>query len=126
MTNKLKPCPFCGNTDIHITQSYPHYVYCLDCGMMVQLAGKAYVKDIPEIIKIWNMRVPPGKANVLLGVLADYKLMDIKSEVIKDFAERFENELGEEFISDHPYVASALDNIVEDMIGVIENGKKKD
>ena len=53
---ELKPCPFCGSTDVHITQSYPHYVYCLNCNMMVQLAGKAWEKDMPELIKAWNAR----------------------------------------------------------------------
>lgn len=53
---KLLNCPFCGSDDVHITGAYPHYVYCLSCGMMVQLSGKAWEKDIPELIKMYNTR----------------------------------------------------------------------
>lgn len=84
---KLLPCPFCGNEDIHITQSFPHYVYCLDCGMMVQLAGKAYVKDIPKIIKVWNMRAQE-EGNVLLGVWADNKLRQARTDVLQQLREK--------------------------------------
>ena len=31
------------------------------------------------------------------------------------FAKRFEEELGEEFIRDYPYVASAIDNLIDDV-----------
>ena len=55
---ELLPCPFCGSNDVHITGAYPHYVYCLGCGMMVQLAGKAWEKDIPELTKMYNTRTP--------------------------------------------------------------------
>ena len=53
---ELLPCPFCGSNDVHITNSWPHNLYCLNCGIMVQLAGKTYEKDIPEIKKAWNRR----------------------------------------------------------------------
>ena len=55
---KLLNCPFCGSNDVHITGAYPHYVYCLNCGMMVQLSGKAWEKDIPELTKMYNTRTP--------------------------------------------------------------------
>ena len=55
---ELLPCPFCGSDDVHITESYPHYVYCLNCKTMVQLAGKTWEKDIPELIKMYNTRTP--------------------------------------------------------------------
>lgn len=55
---ELKNCPFCGSDDVHITNAFPHYVYCLNCGMMTQLAGKAWEKDIPELKKAWNTRTP--------------------------------------------------------------------
>ena len=58
MMAELLPCPFCGSGDVHITGAYPHYIYCLNCGMMVQLSGKAWEKDIPELIKMYNTRIP--------------------------------------------------------------------
>ena len=35
---------------------------------------------------------------------------------VKELAERFEEELGESFFNHHPYVLTALDNVVEDMM----------
>lgn len=39
----------------------------------------------------------------------------VKSEVIKEFAERFENEMGEDFFEHYPFVLTALDNVAEEM-----------
>ena len=38
-----------------------------------------------------------------------------KAEAIKEFAERFEDELGEEFFNHYPFVLTALDNLVKEM-----------
>lgn len=54
---ELRECPFCGNTDVHITEAWPHYVYCTRCGVMLQLRGHTHEEDIPLIKKIWNSRV---------------------------------------------------------------------
>ena len=55
---ELKYCPFCGGKDVHIVNSFPHYIYCLDCGINVRLSGKPWEKDIPELAKAWNTRTP--------------------------------------------------------------------
>ena len=39
----------------------------------------------------------------------------VKSEVIKEFAERFEDEMGEDFFEHYPFVLTALDNVAEEM-----------
>lgn len=55
---ELKPCPFCGGTDVHITDAWPHYAYCLGCNAKVQPfppeTGKDGVKNAEEA---WNRRV---------------------------------------------------------------------
>lgn len=51
---KLKPCPFCGGTDIDIrTNDYglSWYSFCNDCGVM---CGYAMTKD--DVMNAWNMR----------------------------------------------------------------------
>ena len=55
MTEKLKPCPFCGCDDIGIWENDEGYigyqVYCESCGSMAD----SY--DTPkEAIKAWNRR----------------------------------------------------------------------
>ena len=67
----IKPCPFCGSTDLNISMSTEHRkgvpanVYCHDCGCVGPLA---YVKrELIEqfwddfifpakLIKLWNKR----------------------------------------------------------------------
>ena len=47
---ELKPCPFCGNTNLHHTEtSIFHAVWCKDCGAMVDI-------DDGDAIKLWNTR----------------------------------------------------------------------
>ena len=48
--SELKPCPFCGNTNLHHTEtSIFHAVWCKDCGAMVDI-------DDGDAIKLWNTR----------------------------------------------------------------------
>lgn len=57
MTDKLKPCPFCGSYDIDYNDSKDFYktsrVYCLNCSASVVFY------DVKEAIKAWNARVEP-------------------------------------------------------------------
>ena len=62
--NKLKPCPFCGSTDIDYgvytgTMRGFDYVQCQECGAEIHAAeGKEYLK---EVIERWNRRADNGK-----------------------------------------------------------------
>lgn len=40
---------------------------------------------------------------------------ETKNETIKDFSERFEDEMGEDFFEHYPFVLTALDNVAEEM-----------
>ena len=47
-----------------------------------------------------------------------------RNEAIKEFAERFEDEMGEDFFNHYPFVLTALDNIVADMTeGGVDNAR---
>ncbi len=47
---ELKPCPFCGSTNLYHTEtSIFHAVWCKDCGAMVDI-------DDGDAIKLWNTR----------------------------------------------------------------------
>lgn len=53
----LKPCPFCGNTDIHITEAWPHYAYCLECGAALKPRNPDFGDDgIKQAAAAWNRR----------------------------------------------------------------------
>ena len=60
---ELLPCPFCGSDDVHIVDSFPHYIYCLNCGVYVRLAGKTWEKDIPELVNAYNTRTPKERGD---------------------------------------------------------------
>lgn len=54
---ELKPCPFCGSTDVHITEAWPHYAFCLECGIKMQPAGCDFAEDgIKATAEAWNRR----------------------------------------------------------------------
>lgn len=54
----LKPCPFCGSTDVKMSEStnYRDYafrgVYCCNCGMFCMAGG-----NDENRVKMWNRRV---------------------------------------------------------------------
>ena len=53
MTEKLKPCPFCGGGEAKIMKmGYPHWIYCLECGAKVH--GRT--TDEKDSIEAWNRR----------------------------------------------------------------------
>ncbi len=57
--DELKPCPFCGSTDVHITDAWPHYVYCLGCNARVKPINPQFGEDgIKEAVMAWNRRRP--------------------------------------------------------------------
>lgn len=57
----LKPCPFCGSTDVHITSAWPHYAYCLWCGATVKKrpyeSYETGEEGIEQAVERWNRRV---------------------------------------------------------------------
>lgn len=56
---KLKPCPFCGGKDVHITDAWPHYAYCLGCNARVKPSPPLYGEEgIKQAANAWNRRPP--------------------------------------------------------------------
>lgn len=53
--DKLKPCPFCGGSDIDIRtddNGLSWYSFCKDCGVMC-----GYAMNKKAVINAWNRRV---------------------------------------------------------------------
>lgn len=55
----MKPCPFCGSTDVHLIE-YDRVgavsITCKDCNVWVDHMFDAMSKE--EAIRLWNMRAP--------------------------------------------------------------------
>ena len=52
----LKPCPFCGSTDIRIMNNPYFWCWCNGCGVETMTY---YTEE--ELIKVWNTRVEEEK-----------------------------------------------------------------
>ena len=65
---------------------------------------KAEIERLQKAIKVQDIMIEQQ----------DYKIKS-KSEAIKEFAERFEDEMGEDFFEHYPFVLTALDNVAEEM-----------
>lgn len=55
MTEKLKPCPFCGGEKVYVNKRQAHEVEieCLSCPAKIEAIGILREKDA---IKAWNRR----------------------------------------------------------------------
>lgn len=54
MSEKLKPCPFCGGNKVETRtddEGISWYIFCNNCGAM---CGYALSED--EVVKAWNRR----------------------------------------------------------------------
>jgi Lar family restriction alleviation protein len=74
---KLKPCPFCGGSDIDIRTDdagLSWYSFCNGCGVS---CGYSITKD--DVMNAWNMRVPtvePVKHGKWIEIdIKDYKAL---------------------------------------------------
>jgi len=54
MSEKLKPCPFCGATSAYVAYDYGDYVSCPECGAAGPHRLRAKEKGA---IVAWNRRV---------------------------------------------------------------------
>lgn len=56
---RLKPCPFCGSTDVHLVENdrgkSEVSITCKDCNVWVDHMFDAMSRD--EAIELWNRRV---------------------------------------------------------------------
>ena len=55
--DELKPCPFCGSTEVEIDGRDEGYgVLCRNCGVWVT-SGRWWFDDSKDAIELWNRRV---------------------------------------------------------------------
>lgn len=63
MNEALKPCPFCGSTDVKLFQftqgDYEEELYCVECVGCEADTGYKYSED--EAVAAWNSRVIEAK-----------------------------------------------------------------
>lgn len=52
MSDKLKPCPFCGNNDI--STACDNCIECSDCGANIVFEEE---ESFTEMVKAWNRRI---------------------------------------------------------------------
>jgi len=79
---ELKPCPFCGNTNLHHTEtSIFHAVWCKDCGAMVDI-------DDGDAIKLWNTRPLEDALQKRIAELEEQLLKVSKEYAEMSFARR--------------------------------------
>ncbi len=58
-------------------------------------------------------RLQKDKADIISAV--EYRINQAKELAYKEFAERFEDEMGEDFFNHYPYVLAALDNLLAEL-----------
>ena len=52
----LKPCPFCGDDDVHVgNDGWPHHVFCLTCGAQTRSTITGLAGEEDAVYK-WNKR----------------------------------------------------------------------
>lgn len=94
MTEKLKPCPFCGSNDVTLEETYESgYVRCRSCGAE---SGFRYSHD--EAAAAWNRRTDSKVLVVMLNVSYDQvrRMVDeAVSAAIDDCMERIRKAVGE-------------------------------
>ena len=73
--DKLKPCPFCGNTELngphcteYIGDSYAPYwwIECVKCPVLFEMSAASVevgIDERDEIIRLWNTRINEREDN---------------------------------------------------------------
>jgi len=56
MSEKLKPCPFCGGKAHIMKMGYPHWIYCEKCGAKVHGGVVGEEEGEKASIEAWNRR----------------------------------------------------------------------
>ena len=73
MSEKLKPCPFCGSEAVHTESSYFRdvLIYCENCDAYFTVDSFAADKD--DVVEAWNRRAEPErKKGKWVKVVSEY------------------------------------------------------
>jgi len=100
MDNKLKPCPFCGGTNIKLYSEkdetiHGFFHFCDDCDCRVKIESRLFDTD-EEAIDMWNKRTISPNEPLSLKQLKERvgkpvydNLLKRWCIVVKDYAEYF-------------------------------------
>lgn len=88
--DKLKPCPFCGGTDLHL-ESFSGWgadvIVCYDC---LATFSQQELTCEEDLIKAWNRRPDKSKAiQLLANGIMDINPAEIKSHDTEDRMEQW-------------------------------------
>ena len=72
MSDKLKPCPFCGGMNLYYAAGRFYAVECSDCGAKV--VGAFRTEE--EAAEAWNRRVQPTFTPDEIDIIARYMRQD--------------------------------------------------
>ena len=83
--NELKPCPFCGGTDLHFRSVFApdsDVIICYDC--LASFSQQELTCE-EDLIKAWNRRPDNSKAfQMIVDGLADINPEEIKAHDTED------------------------------------------
>lgn len=73
---KLKPCPFCGSTDIEVCEDFGYFIGCdtRDCRGNFSLCERqetGYYHSRKEAVAAWNRRADTARKTVMRLAVAD-------------------------------------------------------
>lgn len=90
MTEKLKPCPFCGSSSVTVGELYPSsYARCLACGAESRLC---YSRD--EAAAVWNRRTEAAKELVVRFNVSDEQVRRMVDEAVSAAIDRCMEQIG--------------------------------
>lgn len=85
MASELKPCPFCGGTDVnlyHSAKTFMSWVSCKSCGL--EAPSETGITDA-EAITYWNTRSAPAATDAGLVTIGGINLASGEMISCKDF-----------------------------------------
>ena len=111
----LECCPYqrdCVSCDLDSCNNNPNYI--MKCARDLINRQKAEIESLQKIVN--NDFIVPARGSCKTH-LVRMKRDVIKTEAIKEFAMRFETELGEQYMAKHLVIGTVLDKVRKEMVG---------
>jgi Lar family restriction alleviation protein len=119
-TETLKPCPFCGSTDLehqHLEGTILNPAWSIYCGYC---GARSRYDDAGDYIPAWNTRADADRIEALTAEVAAYgRSLELKQALIEDLKAdndmlrkviaRYQNVCGVLTQSDRDYLTAALE-----------------
>ena len=86
MSEKLKPCPFCGGNELELFEGVVMFTALINCGKCkIQVRLLCIERDEKELAKAWNRRDGEGKNNDVEenGMVKKYRKLPVVIEAMQ-------------------------------------------